>query len=336
MRQTMTVATPPSAPDLLSDVFAGHALRTSAIASFRLPPPWGLDVPHFGPALLYAVIEGRIELEVEGEQLCVASAGDVVLLSRGASHLVRSDAGAQVQDVLDFLETEGQRPWRPGDRAEAPILVDLAGTEPAHRFLVVLLDFQDAAPNALRLNLPDLIHLSAAENNVTPWLQPAVQSIVGGLSQGRLGFVALTTKLAELVFIDTIRSYVILRPDVAGGWLKAMSHPRLARALAELHRDPARRWTVSDLARIAGMSRSSFAQTFTKVAGQTPFAYLTGLRMTLAAARIASGERSVKAAAHELGYASEKAFSHAFRRMAGAPPGRLKPIASSPGHRRVR
>ncbi len=332
----MIASSLPSVPDLLSDVFAGHALRTSALASFRLAPPWGLDVPHFGPALLYAVIEGWIEIIVRGEPPCMAVAGDVVLLPRGASHVVRSGAEAPVRHVLEFLEEQGQRPWRPTDRAEAPILVDLGGTDRACRFLVVLLDFQEAAPNALILNLPEIIHLSAAENGVTPWLQPAVESIVGGLAQGRLGYVALTTKLAELVFVDTIRSYVILRPDAAGGWLRAMSHPRLARALAELHRAPGKRWTIAELARVAGMSRSSFAGTFCKVVGQTPFAYLTHLRMNLAAAKIASGERSVKAAAHEQGYASEKAFSHAFRKMVGAPPGRLKPIAPSLGHRRAR
>ena len=326
----------PPALDLLSDIFAGHALRTSMIASFRLATPWGLDVPHFGPALLYAVIEGRIELEVREEPVCQAFAGDVVLLPRGASHAVRSDGEAETTNVLSFIEDQGQRAWRPGDRAEAPILVDLGGRGRACRFLVVLLDFQDAAPNALRLNLPELIHLRAAESGVTPWLQPAVESIVAGLAQGRLGYVALTTKLAELVFIDTIRSYVNLRPDAAGGWLRAMSHPRLARALAELHRDPARRWTIAAMARVAGMSRSSFAGTFCKVVGQTPFSYLTHLRMTLAAARIASGERSVKAAAHEQGYASEKAFSHAFRRTAGAPPGSLKPNAVALGYRRGR
>ena len=332
----MIAAALSATPDLLSDVFAGHALRTSAIASFRLAPPWGLDVPHFGPALLYAVIEGRIELEAPGEPPCTAAAGDVVLLPRGVSHVAKSGAGLHVQNVLEFLEEHGQRPWRPGELADEPILIDLAGLQPACRFMVVLLDFQDAAPNALRLNLPELIHLSAAENGVTPWLQPAVESIVSGLAQRRLGYVALTTKLAELVFIDTIRSYVSLRPEAAGGWLRGMSHPRLARALAELHRDPARRWTIAELARVAGMSRSSFAGTFCKVVDETPFAYLTRLRMTLATARIASGERSVKAAAHELGYASEKAFSHAFRRLAGAPPGRLKPIAASSGHRRAR
>ena len=324
---------PPAAPDLLSDVFAGQALRTSVIASFRLSPPWGLEVPHFGPALLYAVIEGQLELEIAGRTPELAEAGDVVLLPAGASHVARSDRTAPVRHVLEVLEELGQRPWRPGERPEGPVLVDLAGDKPACRFLVVLLDFQDAAPNHLRLNLPETIHLRAAENGVTPWLQPAVESIVAGLALGRQGYVALTTKLAELVFIDTVRGHLIRHPQAVGGWLAAMAHPRLAPAVAALHRAPDRRWTVAEMARTAGMSRASFAEAFARTVGQTPFAFLTAVRMNLAAAWLAAGERSVKSAAHELGYASEKAFSHAFRKTVGQPPGRLKPGPDSPLHR---
>lgn len=315
----------PPTPDLLSDVFAGQALRTSVIASFRMSPPWGLAVPHFGPALLYAVIDGRLELEIAGRAPQLADAGDVVLLPSGASHIARSDRAAPVRHVLDVLEDLGQKAWRPGERAEGPVVVDLAGDREACRFLVVLLDFQDAAPNPLRLNLPEMIHLRASENGVTPWLQPAVESIVAGLALGRQGYLALTTKLAELVFIDTVRSHLVMQPQAVGGWLAAMAHPRLARVVAALYRSPDRRWTVAEMSRAAGMSRASFAHAFSRTVGQTPFAFLTGVRMNLAAARIAAGQRSVKSAAHELGYASEKAFSHAFRKVVGHPPGRLKP-----------
>jgi AraC-like DNA-binding protein len=323
-----------TAPDLLSDVFARVALRTSVIASFRLPPAWGLAVPHFGPALLYAVIEGRLELALVGQPPQQAEAGDVILLPAGASHTSRSDEDAPVRHVLDVLDELGQTAWRPGSRPDGPVLVDLAGDgEHGCRFLVVVLDFQDAASNPLRLNLPDLIHLRASENRVTPWLQPAVESIVAGLAQGRQGYVALTTKLAELVFIDAVRSHLIRHPEASGGWLAAMSHPRLARVVAALHRTPEQRWTVAEMARTAGMSRASFAETFARMVGRTPFAFLTEVRMRLAAARIAAGEHSVKSAAHELGYASEKAFSHAFRKAVGHPPGRLKPPSQRASHR---
>lgn len=321
-------------PDLLSDLFAGDALRTSVIASFRLSAPWGLEVPHFGPALLYAVIEGRLQLEIEGSAPAVAGPGDVLLLPGGASHAARSSADAPALHVLDLFRSHGVRAWLPGTRADGPIQVDRPGEGPVGRFLVVLLDFQDAAPGSLRMSLPDLIHLSLSENHLTPWLQPAVESIAGGLARGRMGYLALSTKLAELMFIDTISSFLQLRPEAASGWLRAMSDPRLARVLAEMNRRPAELWTVERMARAAGMSRSSFASAFRRLTGETPFAYLTGLRMRLASTRLASGRSSVKTAAHELGYASEKAFGAAFKKIVGKSPGALKPrigAASHPG-----
>lgn len=322
-------------PDLLSDLLAGDALRTSMIASFRMGSPWGLEVPHFGPALLYAVIEGSLTFRMEGWPPGEAGAGDVVLLPRGASHVVGSPADAPVRHVREVFESQGVRAWVPGERAQGPIHVDQPGPGAVCRFLVVLLDFQDAGPNSFRMNLPDKIHLSLAENRLTPWLPTAVESIVAGLAQGRMGYLALSTKLAELVFIDTLSNFLRLRPEATSGWLRAMADPRLARLLAELNRRPADPWTIEAMARAAGMSRSSFAATFTRLAGQTPFAYLTGARMRIAAGQIASGRSSVKQAAHDLGYASDKAFSVAFKKSMGRSPGALKPKPLATDHRSV-
>ena len=310
-------------------------MRKLAIALVLRASPWGLEVPHFGPALLYAVVEGNLALQMEGWPICHAASGDVLLLPRGASHTVGSTADAPARHILELFESQGVRAWRPGERADAPIQIKAPGVGPVCRFLVVLLDFQDSGPNSLRVNLPEQVHLGLAENRLTPWLQPAVESIVAGLAQGRMGYVALSTKLAELVFIDTLSNVLLLRPEATSGWLRAMADPRLARLLAELNRRPADSWTVQDMSRVAGMSRSSFAATFTRLAGQTPFAYLTGARMRIAAARIASGRSSVKQAAHALGYASEKAFSVAFKRSMGRSPGALKPKPSAADHRSV-
>jgi len=312
-------------PDLLSDLFDTLQLRTGVIASFRMPAPWGINVPYFGPALFYAVVEGRLWLEVEGEPPCDVRAGDVFLLAAGTTHTARSDRGAHAVHIADLFETQGLAPWRPGQRLEAPIIVDVEGGRNVTRFLTVLLDFPDSGPNSLRQNLPAVIHLSAEENRITPWLPPAVQSIVAGPGDGRTGYGAMANRLAELLFLNTIRSHLVLRPEAARGWLRGMSHPQVARVLALLHRDPGRDWTVEALARESGMSRSAFAEVFSRLMGEAPFGYLTGLRMRLAAERIAAGRCSVKTASQDLGYASQKAFGHAFSRVIGRSPGTLKP-----------
>jgi AraC family transcriptional regulator, alkane utilization regulator len=321
-------------PDLLSDLFAGDALKTSVIASFRMASPWGLEVPHFGPALLYAVLEGSLVLQMDGWPALDLSAGDVLLLPRGASHRASSTAETPVRHVLELFESQGVHAWTPGERAEGPIHIDVKGDGAACRFLVVLLEFQDSGPGSLRLNLPEQIHLRPAENRLAPWLQSAVESMAAGLAQGRMGYFALSTKLAELVFIDTLSTFLLLRPEAATGWLRAMSDPRLARLLAELNRRPAERWTIELMARAAGMSRSSLSATFKSLTGQTPQGYLTRARMRIAATQIASGRSSVKQTAHDLGYASEKAFGTAFKKAMGRSPGSLKPRSGPGDHRK--
>jgi len=319
----MPLAHAPAGPDLLSDLFESLQLRTSVIASFGLAAPWGLEVPFFGPALFYAVLEGQLWLTLDGASSEAFGPGDVFLLPGGTSHKIGSAPEAAHPLVTDFFAAHGRTPWRPGGRLQAPILFDLDGPGPVTRFLTLLLDFSDAGPNSLRRNLPELVQLSAEENRITPWLRPAVESILEG--QGGMGYVALATRLAELLFINTIRNHLLLRPEAATGWLRGMSHAGISRALAAMHREPGRARTVAMLAREAGMSRSAFAQAFSQLMGEAPFGYLTGLRMRLAAERIAGGHSSVKAAARDFGYASEKAFSQAFRRTLGRPPGTLKP-----------
>jgi len=104
-------------------------------------------------------------------------------------------------------------------------------------------------------------------------------------------------------------------------WLAALVHPALQRALVAMHGDVARRWTLHDLAHLAGMSRSSFAAHFERVTGETPIAYLTRWRMMLAADRLKTA-MPLAAVAASVGYESESAFGAAFKRATGRSPRR--------------
>jgi AraC-like DNA-binding protein len=88
-----------------------------------------------------------------------------------------------------------------------------------------------------------------------------------------------------------------------------------------MHAEPGSRWTLHELAKLAGMSRSSFARTFKDAVGLSPGSYLARWRMLVARDRLIKQGRSVYAIAAELGYASESAFSTAFKRIVGCPPG---------------
>lgn len=314
----------PHGADPLSDVLGALQLRNSAVTIFHLGAPWGMDVPRFGPAFIYAVIEGEGVVEVEGEAPLRFEAGDLFLSPRGDRCILRSAPGVPTAFITEVFEP-GTELWTPARRLDAPLIAHYGGGGPQTLLLVLLLDFAESDPNPLGLNLPRLIHLKREDNHMTPWLTPAAQSVVDEAKLGRLGYFAMVTRLAELLFINAIRTHLILRPEAASGWLRGLSDPRIARVLSVLHRRPEQRWTVEAMAAEAGMSRSAFAEKFQRLIGETPFDYVTRWRMGLARDWIAAGRRSVKAAAHDLGYASEKAFSQAFRRTMGATPSSFRP-----------
>jgi AraC-like DNA-binding protein len=130
-------------------------------------------------------------------------------------------------------------------------------------------------------------------------------------------------ELAQLLFVQTLRAYLEQASEDDGGWLKGLGDEQLAPALNRMHAETARVWTLTDLAHEAGMSRTSFAVRFREVMGVPPLTYLTNWRMHLAERDLRAGA-SVAEVAAAIGYASESAFSNAFKRAMGVAPGRYR------------
>lgn len=134
------------------------------------------------------------------------------------------------------------------------------------------------------------------------------------------GGETVITRLADVLVIQGIRSWLASAPEARAGWLGALRDPQVGRAVALVHREPARAWTVAGLASAVAMSRSAFAARFTELVGEPVMGYVTRWRMHVAAGRLRAGEVSVAEVARELGYRSEAAFSRAFKRVAGVSP----------------
>ena len=122
------------------------------------------------------------------------------------------------------------------------------------------------------------------------------------------------------MFVDVIRRHLESLPADRTDWLAGLREPFVGRALAALHRSPARDWTLESLARDVGLSRSALAERFTQFVGQPPMQYLANWRMQLAANYLTGGTDSVAVVAERVGYESEAAFSRAFKKMVGTPP----------------
>jgi AraC-like DNA-binding protein len=134
------------------------------------------------------------------------------------------------------------------------------------------------------------------------------------------GAVSMLAKLAELLFVEALRRYGARLPPGGKGWLAGVRDPHVGRALALLHGEPGRSWTVDELARGAALSRSALAERFTALVGEPPIQYLLRWRLALAARELRSGSDSISRIAERTGYESEAAFSRAFKREFGTPP----------------
>jgi AraC family transcriptional regulator, alkane utilization regulator len=131
-------------------------------------------------------------------------------------------------------------------------------------------------------------------------------------------------RLSELMFVDVMRRYLETLPADRTDWLAGLRDPLIGRSLAAFHRSPARAWTIESLARHVGLSRSALAERFTQFVGQPPMQYLTNWRMQLAANHLLSGTESGAVIANRVGYESEAAFSRAFKKVVGTPPGQWR------------
>jgi AraC-like DNA-binding protein len=156
------------------------------------------------------------------------------------------------------------------------------------------------------------------------WMQSAFRLMAIEAREFRPGGEAVITRLADILVIQAIRAWIETAPDARTGWLGALRDPFIGRALALVHREPQRPWTVASLAGQVAMSRSAFAARFTELVGEPAMQYVTRWRMHVALSALETEGATVAQLADRLGYRSEAAFARAFKRVTGRPPGAVR------------
>jgi AraC-like DNA-binding protein len=306
-----------------------HLLRMSGAFYFpsELTAPWGLEVPPLADCLWFHVVtRGRGELVVDGAPY-VLEAGDFALVPRGDGHLLRSDAAAATPSVMgldhDFV-TERYAILRHG-----------GGGTPT-TFVCGAVRLEHPAARGLIPLLPAVLHVTAGSDR-SESMQATLRLMAAEAAELRPGGETVITRLSDILVIQAIRAWIETDPAARTGWLGALQDPQLGQVLAEVHRDPARPWTVASMADAAAMSRSAFAARFTELVGEPAMQYVTRWRMHTAYTLLADGGATVGELAGRLGYQSEAAFSRAFKRVVGLAPGaarrgasRLEPAAGRP------
>ena len=167
--------------------------------------------------------------------------------------------------------------------------------------------------------LPPIIHVRPKPGSPLEWIKLIGQFLMEEAYNPKPGSAIMIARLFELLFIRTIREWGAANPGNLG-WLSGLNDPQVGLALSAMHDDPARNWTVQDLAEVAGLSRSVLASRFQRVVGQPPLKYLTVWRLNLAADHLRSGAMKISEIAATVGYSSEAALSRAFKLQFGTSP----------------
>jgi transcriptional regulator GlxA family with amidase domain len=166
-----------------------------------------------------------------------------------------------------------------------------------------------------------VVHDAIARDSVIPMF---LDTMANELTTPRVGAATIMARLADVVVTRVIRIWAEGRSEDTAGWLTAIRDPKIGRALAAIHRQPDRAWSVDALAELAKMSRSLFSERFASLLGVPPAQYLARWRMRLASGWLRNRQVTVAEVAARVGYQSEASFSRAFKRIAGIPPSALR------------
>ena len=313
--------------DILSDVLTAVRLKGAVFFDVEASVPWVAEalpakatasaiLPDAEHVMEYHVITGgSCWASVIGHDLPPIQllAGDVVAFPQGDAHILSSAPGMRGDPGPDPSVV-------PGEIAQLPVMlnIDGGGSERAH--LVCGFLGCDSRPfNPLIEALPPMMHIRSSGATHGSWLREFTRFAVMEAGEKRMGGSGILSKLGELMFAELVRRYVESLPEESRGWLGGVRDRHVGRALNLIHAEPSRPWTLEELAKEAGLSRSSFAERFAGYVGMPPIQYLQKWRLQIAASRLMDGA-SISTIAADIGYESEAAFSRAFKRVIGASP----------------
>jgi AraC family transcriptional regulator, alkane utilization regulator len=340
--------------DVLSEVL--RVIRLSGAVHFlgKFTRPWAFmsSSPDMLPARLepsaesitpfHVAVSGRCWLSCGDLPPIVLEGGDVIVISRGDQHIMMSDPGLKAVPIKEI--------YAHPSRDQITVLEHGGGGEET-RFICGYLHSDqcfrpllDALPAVLciRVRSRDVILETSDEDQRTTksitlrgeagWWEAAIGQLIREATQPGLGNRALLGRLSELLFLDVLRWQLSCATDARHGWLAGLNDPQVGKALTLLHAEPARSWTVEELAKRVALSRAGLAKRFVDLVGETPMQYLTGWRMHLARRLLIESPLGLAEIATRVGYDSEAAFNRAFRRVAGVPPASWRKTKASAEH----
>lgn len=301
--------------DALSHFLALYAPSGSLDVRCHLNAPWELEHQReaAGVATYHVVVAGEARLDMAGHPSVLLHAGDIVVFPRGSAHRLRAGTGAAAEAVAP--------PPRDVPDAGLPVRVKANGGDGAScDILCGRFVFDDAAGQALLAALPEMLLVRSADKPEFCDLRALIAMLRRETGAMRPGSAVLVSQLSSVLFGLLIRAWTD-ETQTLQGMLGALAERRLQPALLGMFAEPARQWTLEDMARACHMSRATFVRLFHQASGTSAALMLLQIRMANAARWLARGGRSIAAVALAAGYQSDAAFARAFKKHFGVGPG---------------
>jgi AraC-like DNA-binding protein len=294
--------------DPIDDVFGAMRVRTALYCRIEASAPWGVAFVRGKAARFGLVVRGGCWLTVEGEEPVALAAGDCYVIVNGAQYALQDRPGSPTKYCYDAL------------REHSSHVVHLDGGGEAATVVTGWFRYDSVSIQPLIDLMPTLIHarMDAAGAEV---LQRTLHLLAVETARPHLGTTTVVSRLADILFIQAIRTHAEAEGEAARGWIGALGDHKLSRAFAAIHARVEHHWTVEELAHEAGMSRSAYAARFKERVGLSPLEYVTRWRMFRAGALLRQGRLSTAEIAVRVGYENESAFAKAFKRTTGMTPG---------------
>jgi AraC-like DNA-binding protein len=312
--------------DALSELLRAVKLSGALFYNSSCSAPWCLHAPQSSAFLPYIraqasrviefhhITEGTAYVRV-GDETTPLTAGDIVMMPHGDPHEMGAGVGGKAISGKEAL---------PALWSGKVKLANFGGGGEVTGLVCGYLACDGELLKPVLAGLPRVVRVNIRTDPSGEWLDNMLRHAVSQAAASTPGSEVILAHLAEVLFTEVLRRYLLALPDGRTGWLAGAGDPAVGRALAALHKEPAFDWTLDLLAQEARISRSALTEKFTRFIGQAPMAYLTDWRLELGAEALRSTSRSVQRVALDSGYESEAAFNRAFKRRFSVPPARYR------------
>jgi len=298
--------------DALGDILRIIRLQGSVYFNACFCSSWGLAMEQSNHSMFHTIVRGDAWLQMDSfNEPLHLQAGDIVLFPKGAAHTIAEQKNADCISCTKVVDAY----------ARGETMFD--GDQQEFNIVCGYVKYKHYLTHPFIENLPQLIHINTEMRSKFVWLDSVIQQIVIESKESNPGANALIDKFTEILFMQVIRVYAE-EMNAQQGYLSALMDKQLSHALALIHGESEKEWTIELLAHEIGMARSSLYSRFNEYIGMPPMKYLYQWRMLQAKQKIENSNKAIALVAEEVGYHSDSAFQKAFKRFFNFTPASLR------------